>query len=94
MIMKSLIVLAAVMSLCGASLAQAGPADKPDSQSLSSDKTPPASGAGSTASPTAEPKSGTISDTAKESTDGGTNAATNPTGKPSSSDLGSKKTNN
>jgi len=92
--MKSLIVLAAVVAVSGAALAQTGPADKPDSQSLSSEKTPPASGAGSTANPTAEPKSGTLSDTAKDSTDGGTNAATNPTGKPSTSDLGSKKTNN
>ena len=75
-------------------VAQTGPADKPDSQSLSSEKTPPATGGGSTAAPTGEPKSGTLSDTAKEGTDSGTNAATDPTGKPASSDLGSKKTNN
>ncbi len=74
--------------------AQAGPADKPDSQSLSSEKTPPAAGPGTTAAPTAEPKSGALSDSAKENTDSGTNPATDPTAKPASSDLGSKKSNN
>jgi hypothetical protein len=95
MIMKTLLLtlIVAAASVFPAA-AQTGPADKPDSQSLSSEKTPPAAGAGSTAAPTAEPKSGTLSDTAKEATDSGNNAATNPTGKPASSDLGSKKTNN
>ena len=96
--MKKLIITALVLGLgLHAVAAQAGPADKPDSQSLSQgakDANPGVTGGGSTANPTAEPKSGTISDTAKENTDGGTNAATNPTGKPASSDLGSKKTNN
>ena len=93
--MKALLltlILAAASAMPAA--AQTGPADKPDSQSLSSEKTLPATGGGSTAAPTAEPKSGTLSDTAKEATDSGTNAATDPTGKPASSDLGSKKTNN
>ena len=90
-LLLTLIVAAASVS---PAVAQTGPADKPDSQSLSSEKTPPATGGGSTAAPTAEPKSGTLSDSAKEGTDSGTNAATNPTGKPASSDLGSKKTNN
>jgi hypothetical protein len=94
MIMKALFLT--LLFVAGAAMpaaAQTGPADKPDSQSLSSEKTPPAAGGGSTAAPTAEPKSGTISDTAKEATDSGSNAATKPTGKPASSDLGSKKTN-
>jgi hypothetical protein len=91
--MKFAIALTGLLALSGIAVAQAGPADKPDSQSLSSEKTPPANGAGMTADPTAKPKSGMISDKAKESTEGGTNAATDPTGKPSSSDLGSKKTN-
>jgi hypothetical protein len=91
--------LASLTVILGAhvALAQAGPADKPDSQSLSQgakDANPAVTGGGTTANPTGEPKSGTISDTAKETTDGGTNPATNPTGKPNSSDLGSKKTNN
>lgn len=93
--MKALL-LATALVLVGAplALAQTGPADKPDSQSLSSgakDLTPGVTGGGSTAQPTAEPKSGSLSDSAKEATDSGTNAATDPTGKPSSSDLGSKK---
>lgn len=96
--MKKLIIAASAMGLAlHAVAAQAGPADSPDSQSLSQgakDANPGVTGGGSTANPTAEPKSGTISDTAKESTDSGTNPATNPTGKPASSDLGSKKTNN
>jgi len=93
--MKPLLIAAALVLTTGAAaIAQTGPADKPDSQSLSSEKTPPASGGGSTADPTAEPKSGALSDTAKESTDSGSNTQTNPTGKPASSDLGSKKTNN
>lgn len=77
-------------------MAQDGPADKPDSQSLSrgaKDANPENTGGGSTANPTAEPKSGALSDKGKESTEGGTNPATSPTGKPSTSDLGSKKTN-
>jgi hypothetical protein len=95
MIMKALLLtLLLACAIAMPAAAQTGPADKPDSQSLSSDKTPPASGGGSTAAPTAEPKSGTLSDTAKEPTDSGSNAATNPTEKPASSDLGSKKTNN
>ena len=93
------VLLAAALVLTGAplALAQTGPADKPDSQSLSSgaeDATPGVTGGGSTAAPTAEPKSGSLSDSAKEATDSGTNAATYPTGKPASSDLGSKKSNN
>jgi hypothetical protein len=96
--MKKLIITVCALGLgMYAVAAQAGPADKPDSQSLSQgakDANPGVTGGGSTSNPTAEPKSGTISDTAKENTDGGTNAATNPTGKPASSDLGSKKTNN
>jgi hypothetical protein len=92
------IVSAAILALAApAALAQQGPADTPDSQSLSKGaKTanPENTGGGSTANPTADPKSGSLSDKGKESTEGGTNAATNPTGKPSSSDLGSKKMNN
>lgn len=96
--MKTLVILTSTLVLGAfAATAQAGPADTPDSQSLSQgakDANPGVTGGGSTAAPTAEPKSGTISDTAKETTEGGTNAATNPTGKPSTSDLGSKKSNN
>lgn len=96
--MKALI-LATALALAAAPMAfaQTGPADKPDSQSLSAgakEATPGVTGGGSTAAPNAAPKSGSLSDEAKEATDGGTNAATNPTAKPSSSDLGSKKTNN
>jgi hypothetical protein len=95
MIMKLMFtILALTLAVGTPAMAQTGPADKPDSQSLSSDKTPPANTGGTTAAPTAEPKSGTLSDTAKEPTEGGSNAQTNPTGKPSTSDLGSKKTNN
>ena len=63
--MKSLVLN---LALAGAIVipASAGSADKSD-RSLSSEKTPAATGGGSTATPTAEPKSGTISDTAKES---------------------------
>jgi hypothetical protein len=78
-------------------LAQQGPADTPDSQSLSKgakEANPENTGGGSTADPTSNPKSGALSDKAKQNTDGGANPATNPTGKPSSSDLGSKKPNN
>ena len=96
--MKKFIVTAVAIGLgMHAVAAQAGPADKPDSQSLSQgakDANPGVTGGGTTTNPTAESKSGTISDTAKENTDSGTNPATNPTGKPASSDLGSKKTNN
>jgi hypothetical protein len=76
--------------------AQAGPAEKTDSGSLSSTskETAPATGAGSTTDPTAEPKSGSLEDKGKENTDGGANASTNPTGKPATSDLSAKKTNN
>ena len=93
------VIFAAALLLAGApiALAQTGPADKPDSQSLSSgakDANPGVTGGGSTAAPTAEPKSGSLADSAKESTDSGSNSATNPTGKPATSDLGSKKTNN
>ena len=93
------VIFAVAFALVGApiALAQAGPADKPDSQSLSAgakEATPAVTGGGSTAAPTAEPKSGSLSDSAKETTEPGTNASTNPTGKPASSDLGSKKTNN
>jgi cytoskeletal protein RodZ len=92
--MKALVLGAAfVAATAFSAFAQTAPADKPDSQSLSSEKTPPAKGPGSTSAPTAEPKSGSISDTSKEGTEGGTNPATDPTGKPSTSDLGSKKTN-
>jgi hypothetical protein len=94
---KSILITLALALSATAALAQTGPADKPDSQSLSQgakDANPSVTGGGSTANPTGEPKSGTISDTAKETTDGGTNPATNPTGKPGTSDLGSKKTNN
>jgi hypothetical protein len=92
------IIGAAILALTSSvALAQQGPADTPDSQSLSKgakDANPEnTGGAGSTANPTADPKSGTLSDKAKETTKGGTNAATNPTGKPGTSDLGSKKTN-
>jgi hypothetical protein len=98
MIMKA-VMFAVALVLVGApiSIAQAGPADKPDSQSLSSgakEATPAVTGGGSTAAPTDEPKSGSLSDSAKETTDSGTNASTDPTGKPASSDLGAKKTNN
>jgi len=96
--MKKLIIAAFAVTLGShLVLAQAGPADKPDSQSLSQgakDANPGVTGGGSTANPTGEPKSGTISDTAKETTDGGTNSATSPTAEPGTSDLGSKKTNN
>ena len=96
--MKKLILAAFALTFgTHVAVAQAGPADKPDSQSLSQgakDANPGVTGGGSIANPTGEPKSGTISDTAKETTDGGTNSATNPTGKPGTSDLGSKKTNN
>jgi hypothetical protein len=98
-IMKTTAFLAAgVLALFASiALAQTGPADTPDSQSLSKgakDANPEDTGGGSTANPTAEPKSGTLSDKGKEGTDAGTNPATDPTGTPSSSDLGSKKTNN
>jgi hypothetical protein len=98
MIMKALM-FAVAFVFVGApiAVAQAGPADQPDSQSLSAgakESTPAVTGGGSTTAPTAEPKSGSLSDSAKETTDSGTNASTNPTGKPASSDLGSKKTNN
>jgi len=96
--MKKLLIATLALALgTHAAIAQTGPADKPDSQSLSQgakDANPGVTGGGSTANPTGEPKSGTLSDTAKEATDGGTNPATNPTGKPGTSDLGSKKTNN
>ena len=73
--MKKLIITALAIGLgMHAVAAQAGPADKPDSQSLSQgakDANPSVTGGGSTADPTAEPKSGTISDTAKENTDSG-----------------------
>jgi hypothetical protein len=94
---KTIIIAIALALTATGAIAQTGPADKPDSQSLSQgakDANPGVTGGGSTANPTGEPKSGTISDTAKEATDGGTNPATNPTGKPGTSDLGSKKTNN
>jgi hypothetical protein len=94
--MKTLVIVALSVAL-GAVTAQAGPAEKPDSQSLSlgaKDANPGVTSGGTTEAPTTEPKSGAISDTAKETTDGGVNPATNPTGKPSTSDLGSKKTNN
>ena len=65
--MKALLLTLLIVTAAVPAAAQTGPADKPDSQSLSSEKTPPAAGGGSTAAPTAEPKSGTISDTAKES---------------------------
>lgn len=96
--MNKLVILTSALALGAlAATAQAGPADTPDSQSLSQgakDANPGVTGGGSTTAPTAEPKSGALSDTAKEATDGGSNPATNPTGKPSTSDLGSKKTNN
>ncbi len=94
--MKKLVIATLALAVASSfAVAQTGPADKPDSQSLSQgakDANPAVTGGGATANPTAEPKSGTISDTAKETTEGGTNAATNPTGKPATSDLGSKKT--
>ncbi len=95
--MKVILIAVALLLSAPLALAQTGPADKPDSQSLSSgakDATPGVTGGGTTTAPTAEPKSGSLSDSAKETTDSGTNAATDPTGKPASSDLGSKKTNN
>lgn len=78
-------------------LAQQHPADTPDSQSLSQGAkaaNPENTTGGSTADPTAEPRSGSLSDKGKENTAGGSNPTTNPTGKPATSDLGSKKTNN
>jgi hypothetical protein len=97
--MKKYLIVAAALAIVGqAAVALAGPADTPDSQSLSQGAKDATSGVtgggGSTTNPTAEPKSGTLSDTAKENTDAGANPATNPTAKPSSSDLGSKKNNN
>lgn len=94
---KMMVIMLALAVGASSSLAQTGPADQPDSQSLSKgakDANPGVTGGGSTSNPTGEPKSGMISDTAKEATDGGSNPATNPTGKPGTSDLGSKKTNN
>jgi hypothetical protein len=98
--MKKIVLVSAALLALSTTIAagQTGPADTPDSQSLSKgakDANPEnTGGSGSTANPTAEPKSGTLSDTGKENTDAGANPATNPTGKPSTSDLGSKKTNN
>jgi hypothetical protein len=91
------LVATALLALAPSAFAQQGPADTPDSQSLSQgakSASPENTGGGTTSNPTAEPKSGSLSDKGKETNDGGTNAGTNPTGKPGTSDLGSKKTNN